>query len=413
MVLCYVLRIAAGTRARARLSRFATIKNELPEPARNMASALLRIAGMWVTEAEDGPDGRLSSGPLPTARPCALSCGVISDRVHEQWWPGRGTSGTRTGKSIFTLEMPDGVRRTAVPRARSPRGCRNPVRRSRREQPEAGKDIRFEPVVPVGCACPDRGIHRHRAAPGTPSRSAVRRHGRRDLQHLMTVVSRTVHESHQNRGAGQLGKADNPWHELDLPPEEGHFDSTGLLVRKRRGVARNRHHLIGAKRDDGLRRGFDPARLRLDARPLPVAKHAPRVHEVPEPPLNGRHTCFVFPPPATDVGEREPAGMEHGQGADEVTVVGGAKQDPLAPGQRGLQMLAAADLDQPSQSPGPAPERIMSMTLQDPNRNRSPASRSPSGLSSSPSTWRRSRTISERFSGQYRDVQSGRQQATR
>ena len=48
--------------------------------------------------------------------------------------------------------------------------------------------------------------------------------------------------------------------------------------------------------------------------------------------------------------------MEHGEGADVGTVMGGAEYGPLALGQRSVQMLAAADLDQPPQGPGPAPQ---------------------------------------------------------
>ena len=36
--------------------------------------------------------------------------------------------------------------------------------------------------------------------------------------------------------------------------------------------------------------------------------------------------------------------------------MGGAQDGALALGQRGLQVLAAADLDQPPQRPGPVPQ---------------------------------------------------------
>ena len=38
------------------------------------------------------------------------------------------------------------------------------------------------------------------------------------------------------------------------------------------------------------------------------------------------------------------------------TEVGGAEYGSLAPGQRSVQVLAAADLDQFAQGPGPAPQ---------------------------------------------------------
>ena len=83
-------------------------------------------------------------------------------------------------------------------------------------------------------------------------------------------------------------RVDDPWQEPGLPPEEGHLDSAGPVGVQRRRVAGDRHHLIGAKRGRGLHRDLDPARPRLDVRPLPVAQHAPGVDEVPEPPLDGR-----------------------------------------------------------------------------------------------------------------------------
>ena len=48
--------------------------------------------------------------------------------------------------------------------------------------------------------------------------------------------------------------------------------------------------------------------------------------------------------------------MEQGEGAEVGTEVGAAEYGPLAPGQRSVQMLAAADLDQsaPGTWPGPA-----------------------------------------------------------
>ena len=122
------------------------------------------------------------------------------------------------------------------------------------------------------------------------------------------------------------------------------------------GVAADRHHLVGAQHGRGLHRDLNPARPRLDVRPLPVAKHAPGVDEVPEPPHGGRHAGRVLPPPASDAGDREPAGMEQREGADVGTEVGAAEDGPLAPGQRGVQVLAAADLDQFPQGPGPAPQ---------------------------------------------------------
>ena len=48
--------------------------------------------------------------------------------------------------------------------------------------------------------------------------------------------------------------------------------------------------------------------------------------------------------------------MEQGEDADVRTNVSATQDDPLTPGKRGLQMIAAADFDQLSQGTGPAPE---------------------------------------------------------
>ena len=49
--------------------------------------------------------------------------------------------------------------------------------------------------------------------------------------------------------------------------------------------------------------------------------------------------------------------MEQGKGAVVGTEVGAAEYGPLAPGQRSIQVLAAADLDEFPQGPGPAPQQ--------------------------------------------------------
>jgi hypothetical protein len=51
--------------------RFVTIKNNEPAPAQDMASALLGIAGVTVTEVEEEADGRLSVWAMVT-RTCRL-----------------------------------------------------------------------------------------------------------------------------------------------------------------------------------------------------------------------------------------------------------------------------------------------------------------------------------------------------
>ena len=84
-----------------------------------------------------------------------------------------------------------------------------------------------------------------------------------------------------------------------------------------------------------------------------MAQHAPGVDKVPEPPFGGRQIGNI---PASDGGDWEPAGMKDAEGAYVGTVVGGAEYCPLARSQRSVQVLAAADLNQPRQGPGPAPQ---------------------------------------------------------
>jgi transposase len=61
-----------------------TIKEDGPAPAQDMASALLGIAGMKVTEAEEEADGRLSVWAVIDGPAACPACGVVSGRVHEQ-----------------------------------------------------------------------------------------------------------------------------------------------------------------------------------------------------------------------------------------------------------------------------------------------------------------------------------------
>src|ERR1035438_74534 len=49
--------------------------------------------------------------------------------------------------------------------------------------------------------------------------------------------------------------------------------------------------------------------------------------------------------------------MDQGKGAVIGTQVGAAEYRPLAPGQCSIEMLAAADLDEVPQGPGPAPQQ--------------------------------------------------------
>ncbi len=63
-----------------------------------------------------------------------------------------------------------------------------------------------------------------------------------------------------------------------------------------------------------------------------------------------------------------PLGIEHGEGAVVGTEVGAAEYGALARGQRGVQVLAAADLNQFPQGPGPAPQphQVDDLTTADP-----------------------------------------------
>ena len=61
-----------------------TIKTNEPAPAQDMASALLGIAGVTVTETEVEADGRLSVWAQVTGPAACPACAVMSDRVHER-----------------------------------------------------------------------------------------------------------------------------------------------------------------------------------------------------------------------------------------------------------------------------------------------------------------------------------------
>jgi transposase len=62
-----------------------TIKNnDGPAPAQDMASVLLGIEGVTVTEAEEEADGRLSVWAMVTGPAACPGCAVISGRVHER-----------------------------------------------------------------------------------------------------------------------------------------------------------------------------------------------------------------------------------------------------------------------------------------------------------------------------------------
>jgi len=76
-----------------------------------------------------------------------------------------------------------------------------------------------------------------------------------------------------------------------------------------------------------------------------VPLQPPGHDEIPEPPLGGRHVGFVLAERAADGGERVSAGMKQRKGAAARTEMGGAKDRALARGQRGVQVLAAANLD--------------------------------------------------------------------
>ena len=84
-----------------------------------------------------------------------------------------------------------------------------------------------------------------------------------------------------------LGERHGPGQEPGPAAEEGHLHRAGHVVLQRRGVDRDRQHLIGAQDGRCLRRDPDPAGPRLDVRPVPVAPQPPRVDQVPEPPLGG------------------------------------------------------------------------------------------------------------------------------
>ena len=60
-----------------------TIKDNEPAPAQDMASALLGIEGVTVTEAEEEADGRLSVWARITGPAACPGCATISERVHE------------------------------------------------------------------------------------------------------------------------------------------------------------------------------------------------------------------------------------------------------------------------------------------------------------------------------------------
>jgi transposase len=60
-----------------------TIKNNEPAPAQDMASALLGIEGVTVTEVEEEGDGRLSVWARVVGPAACPACAVISERVHE------------------------------------------------------------------------------------------------------------------------------------------------------------------------------------------------------------------------------------------------------------------------------------------------------------------------------------------
>ena len=94
--------------------------------------------------------------------------------------------------------------------------------------------------------------------------------------------------------------------------------------------------------------------------------------------------------------------------------VGGAQYGALAPSQRSVQVLAAADLDQLRQGPGPPRSRITSMTWQEAIRKNSRARRS---------ACFRAELVTEHpaqvtdnlgsAAARYRKIKSPRQQATR
>ncbi|MGH3283943.1 MAG: ISL3 family transposase, partial [Streptosporangiaceae bacterium] len=60
-----------------------TIKDDEPAPAQDMASALLGIDGVMVTEVEEEGDGRLSVWARVAGPAACPACAVISERVHE------------------------------------------------------------------------------------------------------------------------------------------------------------------------------------------------------------------------------------------------------------------------------------------------------------------------------------------
>jgi transposase len=76
-----------------------TIKNHEPAQAQNMASALLGIDGVTVTEVEEEEDGQLSVWAVITGPSACPGCAVISERVHE-WTMTRPLDVRSGGRSI-------------------------------------------------------------------------------------------------------------------------------------------------------------------------------------------------------------------------------------------------------------------------------------------------------------------------
>lgn len=155
-----------------------------------------------------------------------------------------------------------------------------------RDQPEDGKIARFRPEFPVGRAPPDGGAHLGGAALEYRRGFSLHRYWRGDLQHLVAVVGRAVHKTHEQRRAGHLGEGHCPGQQSGPVAEEGNLHGAGPVAVQRRRVDRDRHHLIGAEYGCCQRRDLGPARPWLDVRPLPVAPQRPEV-KVPEPPLGG------------------------------------------------------------------------------------------------------------------------------
>ncbi len=112
------------------------------------------------------------------------------------------------------------------------------------------------------------------------------RYWRGDLQHLVTVVIRAVHEAHEQRCARQLRERHGPGQEPGLDAEERHLHGASQVALQRWRVDRDRRHLIGPQGGRGLRRDPEPPGPRLDVRPVPVASQSPGVDQVPESPLD-------------------------------------------------------------------------------------------------------------------------------